>query len=379
MSPAFDLAAPFEPLGDQPAAIERLCAWMRAGDPAATLLGITGSGKTFTMAKVIAELGRPALVLSPNKTLAAQLYAEFRALFPKNAVEYFVSYYDYYQPEAYVPSTDTYIEKDASINERIERMRNSATRSLLDRNDCLIVASVSCIYGLGSPESYEGMSVAVKVGDRIDLLRALARIQYSRNHLELVPGVFRVRGDVVEVFPAYEEERVVRIEMFGEEIEAIAEVDPKTGEVLASKNSVRIYPTTHYVTPADRLERACVGIEKELEEHLPRLRGAGKELEAERLENRTREDLAMLRESGMCRGIENYSRHLAGRAPGQPPFTLLNYFPPGFLPVVDESHVTIPQLGGMFRGDRSRKETLVEYGFRLPSALDNRPLKFEEF
>ncbi|MCI0586078.1 MAG: excinuclease ABC subunit UvrB [Planctomycetes bacterium] len=379
---AFELVSDFRPRGDQPAAIEALASGLAAGEKRLCLLGVTGSGKTFTIANAVARANRPTLVLAPNKTLAAQLYAEFRALFPKNAVEYFVSYYDYYQPEAYVPSTDTYIEKDASINERIERMRNSATRSLLDRNDCLIVASVSCIYGLGSPESYEGMSVSVKVGDRIDrddLLRALARIQYSRNHLELVPGVFRVRGDVVEVFPAYEEERVVRIEMLGEEIEAIAEVDPKTGEVLATKRSVRIYPTTHYVTPTDRLERACVGIERELEEHLPRLRAAGKETEAERLETRTRDDLAMLRETGMCRGIENYSRHLDGRAPGQPPFTLLNYFPPGFLLVVDESHVTIPQLGGMFRGDRSRKETLVEYGFRLPSALDNRPLKFEEF
>ncbi|HET6203422.1 MAG TPA: excinuclease ABC subunit UvrB [Planctomycetota bacterium] len=378
----FELVTEFRPRGDQPAAIEALVAGLRAGAKRQCLLGVTGSGKTFTIANVVALVNRPTLVLAPNKTLAAQLYGEFRALFPRNAVEYFVSYYDYYQPEAYVPSTDTYIEKDASINERIERMRNSATRSLLDRNDCLIVASVSCIYGLGSPESYEGMSVPLRVGERFDrdeLLRALARIQYSRNNLELLRGSFRARGDVIEVFPAYEEERVVRIELSGDEVDAIAELDPRTGEVLEGKTAVRIYPTSHYVTPADRLERACASIERELEEHLPRLLAAGKSLEAQRLETRARSDLAMLRETGMCHGIENYSRHLDGRAPGQPPFTLLNYFPPDLLLVVDESHVTVPQLGGMYRGDRSRKETLVAYGFRLPSALDNRPLQFEEF
>jgi len=379
---AFDLVTDQTPRGDQPEAIEALVAGVRGGTRAQSLLGVTGSGKTYTIANVVARVSRPTLVLAPNKTLAAQLFGEFRAFFPSNAVEYFVSYYDYYQPEAYVPATDTYIEKDASINEAIERMRNSATRSLLDRRDVLIVASVSSIYGLGSPESYAGMSVRLCRGETIDrdeLLRALARIQYSRNSLDFRPGVFRVRGDVIEVFPAYEEERVVRVELFGDEVEALAEVDPRTGEVAKELEVARIYPTSHYVTPADRLARACEGIEAELAERLPVLRAEGKVLEADRLETRTRHDLEILREIGMCHGIENYSRHLDGREPGQPPFTLLNYFPEDFLLVVDESHVTVPQLGGMLRGDRSRKETLVRFGFRLPSALDNRPLAFEEF
>jgi len=382
MSGSFELAAPFEPLGDQPAAIRDLAGWMRAGAPAATLLGITGSGKTFTVAKVIAELGRPTLVLSPNKTLAAQLYAEFVALFPKNAVEYFVSYYDYYQPEAYVPSSDTYIEKDASRNENIERLRNSATRSLLERRDVVIVASVSCIYGLGSPEAYAEMSLALEKGaafERDALLRRLTQMQYSRNNLDFRRGTFRARGDVIEVFPAYEDERVIRLELFGDELEAILEVDPLRGEVLAELERTTLYPSGHYVTPAERVQHATEGIEAELEERLSALTRDGKLVEKQRLEQRTRYDLELMRATGVCPGIENYSRWMDGRAAGQAPFTLLNYFPEDFLVVVDESHVALPQVGGMFKGDRSRKSTLVDFGFRLPSALDNRPLRFEEW
>ncbi len=382
MGQSFELAAPFEPLGDQPAAIAALCGWLRAGEPAATLLGITGSGKTFTMAKVIAELGRPTLVLSPNKTLAAQLYSEFKALFPTNAVEYFVSYYDYYQPEAYVPSSDTYIEKDASRNENIERLRHSATRSLLERRDVLIVASVSCIYGLGSPEHYAEMSLALRKGESIErdtLLRRLTKMQYSRNNLDFRRGTFRARGDVIEVFPAYEEDRVIRLELFGDELEALLEVDPLRGEVLRELEQTTIYPSGHYVTPAERLQRAIEGIEGELEQRLPELERNGKLLEKQRLEQRTRYDLELLRATGICPGIENYSRWMDGRAPGEAPFTLLNYFPEDFLVVVDESHVALPQVGGMYKGDRSRKTTLVEFGFRLPSALDNRPLRYEEW
>ncbi len=382
MGQVFDLAAPFEPLGDQPAAIAGLTGWLRAGHPAATLLGITGSGKTFTMAKVVAELGRPTLVLSPNKTLAAQLYAEFKALFPRNAVEYFVSYYDYYQPEAYVPSSDTYIEKDASRNENIERLRNSATRSLLERRDVLIVASVSCIYGLGSPAAYAEMSLALEKGETLErdgLLRRLTRMQYSRNNLDFRRGTFRARGDVIEVFPAYEEDRVIRLELFGDELEAILEVDPLRGEVLRELERTTLYPSGHYVTPAERLAHAIEGIESELEPRLAELERAGKLLEKQRLEQRTRYDLELLRATGICPGIENYSRWMDGRAAGEAPFTLLNYFPEDFLVVVDESHVALPQVGGMFKGDRSRKSTLVDFGFRLPSALDNRPLRFEEW
>ncbi len=382
MSQHFELAAPFEPTGDQPEAIERLVSWMRSGASSATLLGITGSGKTFTMAKAVAELDRPTLVLSPNKTLAAQLYAEFRELFPHNAVEYFISYYDYYQPEAYVPSSDTYIEKDASRNEGIERLRNSATRSLLERRDVLIVASVSCIYGLGSPEHYAEMSLALERGERIErdqLLRRLTQMQYSRNNLDFRRGTFRARGDVIEVFPAYEEDRVIRLELFGDELESILEVDPLRGEVLRQHERTVIWPSGHYVTPAERLERAIEGIEEELEVRLAALRAGGKLVEAQRLEQRTRYDLELMRATGVCPGIENYSRWMDGRSAGQAPFTLLNYFPEDFLVIVDESHVAIPQVGGMFKGDRSRKETLVEFGFRLPSALDNRPLRFEEW
>ncbi len=378
----FELHCPFEPQGDQPAAIEKLVGWLEAGHQHQTLLGITGSGKTYTMAATIARLGRPALILSPNKTLAAQLYAEFRDLFPNNAVEYFVSYYDYYQPEAYVPSSDTYIEKDSSINENIERLRNSATRSLLDRRDVIIVASVSCIYGLGNPSNYSEMALALKVGDRIDrddLLRRLTQMQYSRNNLDFRRGTFRARGDVVEVFPSYEESRVIRFELFGDELESIVEVDPLRGELLAERSAVLVYPSGHYVTPKERVLAACTGIAVELEERLRDLYGKGRLLEAQRLEQRVKHDLEMLRETGVCPGIENYSRWMDGRAPGQAPFTLLNYFPEDWVVFVDESHVSVSQVGAMYKGDRSRKETLVEHGFRLPSALDNRPLTFEEW
>jgi len=382
MPERFQLASPFAPMGDQPRAIERLSEWISAGEPSATLLGITGSGKTFTMAAVVEKLNRPTLVLSPNKTLAAQLYSEFRELFPDNAVEYFVSYYDYYQPEAYVPSSDTFIEKDASRNENIERMRNSATRSLLERRDVLIVASVSCIYGLGSPDAYSEMSLTLERDDTIDrddLLRRLTQMQYSRNNLDFRRGTFRARGDVVEVFPAYEEDRVIRFELFGDELESILEVDPLRGEILEEKERVTVYPSGHYVTPQERMERAVVGIEEELEERLLQLKRNDKLLEAQRLEQRTRYDLELLRATGMCNGIENYSRWMDGRKAGEAPFTLINYFPEDLVVFADESHVAMPQVGGMFRGDRSRKETLVEHGFRLPSALDNRPLRFEEW
>ncbi len=378
----FRLESPFGPQGDQPQAIEKLVEWLQSGSRYQTLLGITGSGKTFTMAAAIERLNRPALILSPNKTLAAQLYAEFKELFPDNAVEYFVSYYDYYQPEAYVASSDTFIEKDASINENIERLRNSATRSLLERKDVIIVASVSCIYGLGSPSNYSEMALPLKVGDSVDrdeLLRRLTQMQYSRNHLEFRRGTFRARGDVIEVFPSYEEGRVIRFELFGDELEAILEVDPMRGEILAELEQVTVYPSGHYVTPKERVLSAVHGIAAELEERLPQLRENGKLLEAQRLEQRTRHDLEMLREVGSCPGIENYSRWMDGREPGQAPFTLLNYFPDDWIVFVDESHVSVSQVGGMYKGDRSRKETLVEHGFRLPSALDNRPLKFEEW
>jgi len=378
----YKLVSSFQPRGDQPQAIAELVEHLQAGSRDQVLLGVTGSGKTFTMAHVIAALNRPALILSHNKTLAAQLYTEFRELFPDNAVEYFVSYYDYYQPEAYLPSTDTYIEKDASINEEIDKMRHRATYSLLERRDVIIVASVSCIYGLGSPEAYSGMLVQAEKGaeaDRDQMLKKLVEIQYERNDLDFHRGTFRVRGDVVEIFPAYEEDRALRIEFFGDLIEKISEIDPLRGLVLNERDQAAIYPGSHYVTPRETIEQALVSIERELEERLEFLRRENKLVEAQRLEQRTRFDLEMLREMGHCSGIENYSRHLTGRAPGQPPPTLLDYFPQDFLLFIDESHQTVPQLGGMFRGDRSRKQTLVEYGFRLPSALDNRPLTFEEF
>jgi excinuclease ABC subunit B len=345
-------------------------------------LGITGSGKTFTMAATIARLGRPALILSPNKTLAAQLYAEFTELFPNNAVEYFVSYYDYYQPEAYVVSSDTFIEKDASRNENIERLRNSATRSLLERRDVIIVASVSCIYGLGSPSNYAEMALELNVGDtfeRDNLLRRLTQMQYARNNIEFRRGTFRVRGDVVEVFPSYEEDLVLRIELFGDVVDAILEVDPLRGEILGELTSLRIYPSGHYVTPKERVDAAIGQIEEELTTRLRDLKLQNKMLEAQRLEQRCRFDLEMLRETGVCNGIENYSVYMDGRKPGEPPHTLLNYFPDDFLVFIDESHVAVSQVGAMYKGDRSRKNNLVDHGFRLPSALDNRPLRFEEW
>ncbi len=379
---AFRLVTEFEPRGDQPRAIEELARGVEEGLRHQVLLGVTGSGKTFTIANVVARVDRPTLVIAPNKTLAAQLYAEFKALFPENAVEYFVSYYDYYQPEAYLPEQDLYIEKDSSINDRIDRLRHAATHALLTRRDVLIVASVSCIYGLGDPETYQEMVLYLEEGveaDRDRVLRKLVDLQYQRNDIDFHRGTFRVRGDVVEVFPAYEDEHAIRVEFFGDEIEAIHLVDPLRGRRIGRLKHILIPPASHYVTPRDVLDRAIRSIQEELGERLRELRAQGKLLEAQRLEQRTLFDIEMLQEMGYCTGIENYSRHLTGRRPGEPPPTLLDYFPEDFLLVVDESHVTIPQLGGMYRGDRSRKETLVEYGFRLPSALDNRPLRFDEF
>ncbi|MCM2352637.1 MAG: excinuclease ABC subunit UvrB [Pseudobdellovibrio sp.] len=378
----FKLVSPFKPAGDQPRAIETLVANFQNGVKHQTLLGVTGSGKTFTMAHTIAQLNQPALILAPNKTLAAQIYSEMKELFPENAVEYFVSYYDYYQPEAYVPSTDTFIEKDSAINEQIDRMRHSATRSLFDRRDVIIVSSVSCIYGLGSPEAYEGMMVQIKEGQKLkrdDFLRELIRIQYSRNNVDFTRGTIRVRGDVVEVFPPYEEERVIRVEFFGDYIEKISWIDPLTGQVYEEMDQIGIYPGSHYATGDDSLKRAIVTIQDELGHRLNELKANIKFLEAQRLEQRTYYDIEMMEQIGFCSGIENYSRHLTGRGPGEPPPTLIEYFPKEFVTIIDESHVTVPQIGGMYRGDRARKSTLVEHGFRLPSALDNRPLNFQEF
>ncbi len=377
----FQIKTKLRPRGDQPKAIQELTEGVLAGLRYQTLLGATGTGKTFTIAHVIQNVQKPTLVIAHNKTLTAQLYGEFRELFPDNAVHYFVSYYDYYQPEAYIPETDTYIEKDAEINEEIDRLRHAATASLLERRDVIIVASVSCIYGLGSPQDYYAMSLTLEAGREYDLdgvLRQLVLLQYRRNELAFERATFRLRGDVLEIIPASEEVGY-RIEWFGDEVERITMIDPLTGDTLAERKRVTIPPATHYVTPEERLRRAIEGIETELEERLKELRTQGKLLEAQRLEQRTRFDLEMLREMGYCPGIENYSRHLDGRRPGEPPWTLLDYFPPDFLVVIDESHQTVPQLRGMYHGDRSRKETLVEYGFRLPSALDNRPLTFEEF
>jgi excinuclease ABC subunit B len=377
----FELVAPFEPTGDQPQAIEKLVEGLRRGYRDQTLLGATGTGKTFTIAHVIAQVQKPTLVISHNKTLAAQLYAEFREFFPRNAVEYFVSYYDYYQPEAYIPQTDTYIEKETSINEEIERLRLAATQALFARRDVIIVASVSCIYGIGNPHDWGQVVIRLQHGQvrrRDNLLRHLVDIQYTRNDVDFRRGAFRVRGDTVDVFPAYQD-TAIRIEFWGDEIERLVEFDPLTGEVLRLHEAVEIYPAKHFVTPEEKLRRAIASVEQELHQRLEELRAQGKILEAERLRQRTLYDLEMLREVGYCQGIENYSRHLDGRAPGEPPWTLLDYFPDDFLVVIDESHMTIPQLRGMYHGDRSRKETLVEYGFRLPSALDNRPLTFEEF
>jgi excinuclease ABC subunit B len=378
----FRLISEFRPQGDQPQAIEKLVQGIEKSKRDQVLLGVTGSGKTFTMANVIARINKPTLVIAPNKTLAAQLYNEFRELFPDNAVRYFVSYYDYYQPEAYVPSTDTYIEKDASINDEIDKLRHSATKALLERSDTLIVASVSCIYGLGSPEAYFDMMVYLEEGSRIQrdqMLRKLVDIQYQRSDFDFHRGTFRVRGDIVEIFPAYEDSSALRIEFFDEQIETIHEIDPIRGKVQRRVDKACIYPASHYVTGEDRMKQATQDIRLELKGRLEELRAEHKLLEAQRLEQRTLYDLELLEEMGFCPGIENYSRHLTGRKPGEPPPTLLSYFPNQFLLFIDESHVTVPQIGGMYRGDRSRKETLVESGFRLPSALDNRPLNFSEF
>jgi excinuclease ABC subunit B len=369
------------PAGDQPRAIDELVASLAGGELALTLLGVTGSGKTRAMAGVIERLGRPTLVMAPNKTLAAQLTNEFKELFPDNAVEYFVSYYDYYQPEAYIPQTDTYIEKDSSMNEEIDRLRHSATSALLTRRDVIIVASVSAIYGLGSPEEYREQMLFLRAGEEYDrdwMLRKLVDIHYDRNDLNFVRGKFRVRGDTLEVFPAYEE-RAMRIELFGDEVERILVLDPVTGEIVGQRQELFVFPASHYVAGSERMRRAIAGIEAELAGRLAELERDGKLLEAQRLRMRTSYDLEMLREVGVCNGIENYSRHIDGRAPGTPPFTLLDYFPDDFVLFIDESHITVPQIGGMYEGDRSRKVTLVEHGFRLPSALDNRPLRFDEF
>lgn len=378
----FKLHSAYAPTGDQPEAIDSLVANLEAGVPEQILLGVTGSGKTFTMANVIARCGRPALVLAPNKTLAAQLYNEFREFFPQNAVEYFVSYYDYYQPEAYVPASDTYIEKDSSINDNIDKLRHAATHALLTRRDVIIVASVSCIYGLGSPEFYARMIIPVEVGQHMSmdaLITRLVEVQYERNDYDFHRGTFRVRGDVLEIIPAYHHERALRIEFFGDDIDSMREVDPLTGDVLAEVGKTVIYPASHFVSAQDNLKRTTADIRQELLERLTAFKASGRLVEAQRLEQRTQLDLEMIEELGYCNGIENYSRHLDGRKAGEPPSCLLNYFPEDFILFVDESHITVPQVGGMFKGDRSRKQTLVDYGFRLPSALDNRPLQFDEF
>ena len=379
---AFKLKAPYEPTGDQPQAIAELVKGFKEGNQCQTLLGVTGSGKTFTMANVIQQLQKPTLVIAHNKTLAAQLYGEFKEMFPDNAVEYFVSYYDYYQPEAYVPSSDTYIAKDSSVNEEIDKLRLSATAALIERRDVIVIASVSCIYGLGEPENFEQMMVSLRPGmekDRDEVLRQLIDIQYDRNDMDFKRGTFRVRGDTVEIVPADRGDTAIRVEFFGEEIDRISEIDMLTGEVKNTLNHIAIFPASHYVVPKERMEKAIRNIEIELEEQVKYFKSEGKLLEAQRIAERTNFDIEMMRETGFCSGIENYSRHLAGLAPGQPPNTLMDYFPDDFIIMIDESHKTVPQIGGMYHGDQSRKRTLVEYGFRLPSALDNRPLSFDEF
>lgn len=378
----FKLKSEYSPRGDQPKAIEQVTAGLQKGMKHQTLLGVTGSGKTFTMANVIAKVNKPTLVIAHNKTLAAQLCGEFKEFFPENAVEYFVSYYDYYQPEAYIPQSDTYIEKDASINEEIDKLRHSATAALFERRDVIIVASVSCIYGLGDPEEYKNLVLSIRKGaelGRDKMLRKLVDIQYSRNDMNFVRGTFRVRGDVVEIFPASYSERAIRVDFFGDEVDRILEIDTLTGEILGERNHVSIYPASHFATSMEKLEKAIVSIEEELQIRLAQLRAENKLLEAQRLEQRTNFDIEMMREMGYCSGIENYSRHITGRAPGEPPYTLIDFFPKDFLIVIDESHVTLPQIRGMYEGDRSRKGTLIEHGFRLPSAADNRPFKFPEF
>lgn len=378
----FEIVSSFKPTGDQPEAIEKLVNGIRNGDKFQTLLGVTGSGKTFTMANIIERVQKPTLVLAHNKTLAGQLCSEFKEFFPNSAVEYFVSYYDYYQPEAYVPSSDTYIEKDASINDEIDKLRHSATSSLFERRDVIVVASVSCIYGLGDPHEYRDLVLSLRKGmerDRNEVLRKLVDIQYERNDIDFTRGTFRVRGDVVEIFPASSSDKAIRVEFFGDEIDRICEIEALTGKVLNEVSHVAIYPASHYAASRERIERAISSIEEEMELRSRQLESEGKLLEAQRIRQRTNYDMEMLREVGYCSGIENYSRHFDGRQPGEPPFTLFDYFPDDFLMFIDESHVTIPQLRAMYAGDRSRKDTLVEYGFRLPSAYDNRPLKFEEF
>lgn len=378
----FKLTTDFTPKGDQPAAIEKLVAGITSGKKHQTLLGVTGSGKTFTIANVIERLNRPSIVIAHNKTLAAQLYGEFRELFPANSVEFFVSYYDYYQPEAYLPTTDTYIEKDAMINDDIDRLRHSATRAVLERRDVIVVASVSCIYGIGSPQDYMDMHLVLEEGMHVDrdvILGRLVEIQYERAGSEFKRGSFRVRGDVVEIYPPFALDRVVRVEFFGDDIDALSEVDPLTGSRIRKLEKIALFPNSHWLTPKDRLESALVNIEKEMKECVERFLKQGKIIEAGRIEERTRFDMEMLKEFNYCHGIENYSRHLSGRAPGEPPYTLLHYFPEDVMIFIDESHATIPQIRGMFEGDRSRKQTLINFGFRLPSALDNRPLTFEEF
>jgi len=378
----FELVSEYKPTGDQPQAIEALVKGFKEGNQCETLLGVTGSGKTFTMANVIQQLNKPTLIIAHNKTLAAQLYGEFKEFFPNNAVEYFVSYYDYYQPEAYVPSSDTYIAKDSSINEEIDKLRLSATASLIERRDVIIISSVSCIYGLGEPENFEKMMVSLRPGmekDRDEVLRQLIDIQYERNEMDFKRGTFRVRGDVLEIIPANEAETAVRVEFFGDEIDRITQIDVLTGEIKGELEHVAIFPASHYVVPAERIKIAADAIEQELEERVQYFKGEDKLLEAQRIAERTNFDVEMLKETGFCSGIENYSRHLSGLKPGQPPHTLMDYFPDDFLIIIDESHKTIPQIGGMYHGDQSRKRTLVDYGFRLPSALDNRPLSFDEF
>jgi len=377
----FQLQSDFKPRGDQPRAIERLCAQLAAGEKHNVLLGVTGSGKTFTMAQVVARLNRPTLVIAPNKTLAAQLFSEFRQLFPDNAVEYFVSYYDYYQPEAYIPASDTYIQKDSSINEMIDKLRHSATMSVLTRRDVLVVASVSCIFGLGAPEDYLAMRVELEAGQQLErdqLLRDLVSMHYERNDVDFHRGVFRVRGDRVEIFPAYEDEKAIRVDYFGDEIDELAEIDPLRGTVIRRIRRMAIFPASHYVTQRTTIKRATQTILAELKERIAHFRDQDAFIEAQRIEERTHFDLEMIQELGYCNGIENYSRHLTGRAPGEPPPTLLDYFPDDFITCIDESHIAVPQLRAMYKGDRSRKTTLAEFGFRLPSALDNRPLKFAE-
>ena len=378
----FNLVSEYSPTGDQPQAIEQLVQGFKEGNQCQTLLGVTGSGKTFTMANVIAQLNRPTLIIAHNKTLAAQLYGEFKEFFPDNAVEYFVSYYDYYQPEAYVPSSDTYIAKDSSVNEEIDKLRLSATAALIERRDVIVVASVSSIYGLGEPENFEQMMVSLRPGmekDRDEVLRQLIDIQYDRNDMDFKRGTFRVRGDTIEVVPADRGDTAIRVEFFGDEIDRISEIDMLTGEIKNTLNHIAIFPASHYVVPKERMEKAIKNIEIELEEQVKYFKGEDKLLEAQRIAERTNFDIEMMRETGFCSGIENYSRHLAGLAPGQPPNTLIDYFPDDFIMMIDESHKTVPQIGGMYHGDQSRKRTLVDYGFRLPSALDNRPLSFEEF